>query len=224
MVSGAGGRQDAPCRPAHSQVIGIVDYGMGNLRSLRNAFDHVGIDAEVISQPTRLADFERLVVPGVGAFGRAMENIRNRGLIGPLRSHVAAKKPLLGICLGMQLLADRSLEFGEHEGLGFVPGQVLPFMPSNEFPVPHVGWNTVALVRKHAFVERLKMMVDYYFVHSFHFSARSPDDVMATTTYGITFDSMVGHGSVVGCQFHPEKSQAGGLALLERFSEWDGVP
>ena len=201
-------------------MIGIVDYGMGNLRSLKNAIDYLGIDVEVVADAELLGGFSHLALPGVGAFGRAMEHIRARGLDAPLREHVRAGKPLLGICLGMQLLASRSFEFGEHEGLGFVPGQVVPFHASVEFPVPHVGWNTIERKRAHPLLEGAKEGVDYYFVHSFHFHVEDAADRIATTGYGIEFASVVGRGNVIGFQFHPEKSQAGGLALLERFAAW----
>lgn len=204
-------------------MIGIVDYGMGNLRSLRNAVDYLGIDNEIVTDAARISELSHVIVPGVGAFGKAMENLRARGFVDAIRAHVSAKKPLLGICLGMQLLASKSLEFGEHEGLGIVPGRVEPFEPSKEFPVPHVGWNTFSVTGSHPFFKRTKKSVDYYFVHSFHFVTEDPADTLATTDYGRTFTAVVARGSVVGCQFHPEKSQAGGLSLLEDFAEWDGT-
>jgi imidazole glycerol-phosphate synthase subunit HisH len=205
-------------------MIGIVDYGMGNLRSLRNALDFVGLEVDVFAEPSRIGEFSHLIVPGVGAFGRAMENLRARGFVEPLRAHAAAGKPLMGICLGMQLLASRSLEFGDHEGLGLVPGRVIPFEASEKFPVPHVGWNDLTVVKKHPLLAKAnaKRAVDYYYVHSFYFSAEEPGDVVATSDYGRSFTAIVGRGSVVGTQFHPEKSQAGGRALLEGFAEWDG--
>lgn len=204
-------------------MIGIVDYGMGNLRSLRNALDYLGIDAELVTEPARIAELPRVIVPGVGAFGRAMENLNAHGFTAALRAHAAAGKPLLGICLGMQLLASRSAEFGAHEGLDLVPGAVVPIEPRDDRPVPHVGWNTVIPKRSHPLLARVKRSVDYYFVHSFHFTTADAADVIATTDYGGDLSSVVGRGSVVGCQFHPEKSQAGGLALLEGFAEWDGT-
>jgi glutamine amidotransferase len=205
-------------------MIGIVDYGMGNLRSLKNALEHVGLDAEVVDGPTRLGELDRLILPGVGAFGRAMENLRERRLVEALRAFAASGRPLLGICLGMQLLASRSAEFGNHEGLGIIDGDVTMLANTRDFPTPHVGWNTMRVVGHHAYVASVRKVVDYYFVHSLHFAPRRAQDVLATTTYGETFASVVGRDNVVGCQFHPEKSQVGGLALLERFGEWDGTP
>lgn len=204
-------------------MIAIVDYGMGNLRSLRNALDYVGLEVEVVTEATAITDAKHVILPGVGAFGRAMENLRARGFVEPLRAHARAGRPLLGICLGMQLLASRSFEFGDHEGLDLVPGTVIPFEPSQAFPVPHVGWNDVRFSKKHPAFANAKKDVDYYFVHSFHFVADDPADVIATSDYGPPFTAIVGRGSILGTQFHPEKSQAGGLALLEGFAEWDGT-
>jgi glutamine amidotransferase len=203
-------------------MIGIVDYGMGNLRSLRNALAHVGIDAEIVTDAPGIERSERLILPGVGAFGRAMENINARQLAPPIRAHADAGKPLLGICLGMQLLASKSLEFGENAGLGLIPGEVVPLPDDAAHPVPHVGWNDVRLTRPHAAFEGTKKNVDYYFVHSFHFRPVSGDDALGVTEYGAPFTSVVARGNVLGCQFHPEKSQASGLAILERFSSWSG--
>jgi glutamine amidotransferase len=204
-------------------MIAVLDYGMGNLRSLRNALDYLGLEVEVIAEPARLADFSHVILPGVGAFGRAMGNLRARGFVEPIRAHVDAGKPLLGICLGMQILASTGYEFGEHEGLGLVPGKVMPFEVNDAYPVPHVGWNNVAFAQKHPFVGRTRKAVDYYFVHSFHFVAESETDVIATSDYGPSFTAIVGRHSVIGTQFHPEKSQTGGLALLEGFAAWDGT-
>lgn len=207
-------------------MIGILDYGMGNLRSLRNALDYVGIEVDIVAEASRVAEYSHVILPGVGAFGVAMRNLRERGFVPAVHAHVAAGKPLLGICLGMQLLASTSAEFGDHEGLGLVPGKVVPFEVDPKFPVPHVGWNNVAFAdqaKKHPLLAKAKKAVDYYYVHSFHFVAAEPADVIATSDYGRTFSAIVGRKNVVGAQFHPEKSQAGGLALLEGFAEWDGT-
>ncbi|WP_394838072.1 imidazole glycerol phosphate synthase subunit HisH [Pendulispora rubella] len=212
-------------------MIGIVDYGVGNLRSLRNAVDHVGLDVAVLTDPEALAACDRLILPGVGAFGSAAANLRARGFEAVVRAHAAAGKPLLGICVGMQLLADVGLEFGEHAGLGLIPGKVRPLESSREHPTPHVGWNDVTIQRKHAMFDVPsasaspwgKKNVDYYFVHSFYFDAANAEDVVALSEYGRSFPTVVARKNVVGCQFHPEKSQAGGLAFLERFAEWDGT-
>lgn len=203
-------------------MIAVLDYGVGNLRSLRNAFDYVGIEVELVIDPSKLETATHVVLPGVGAFGRAMSNLRAAGFVEALRTYVASGRPLLGICLGMQLLASESLEFGRHAGLGFVPGRVVPLETSVSFPVPHVGWNGVEAKRRHPVLGRAKRAVDYYFVHSFYFSVEDDADVVGTTEYGRSFASVVARENVIGCQFHPEKSQAGGLAILEGFAEWDG--
>lgn len=206
-------------------MLAILDYGVGNLRSLRNALDYIGVeDVELVSDPKQVAEASHVILPGVGAFGKAMENLRSIGFVEPVKAHVAAGKPLLGVCLGMQLLASVSLEFGEHDGFGFVPGRVLPFdTNSDAFPVPHVGWNNITFEnRGHPALKMVKKHVDYYFVHSFHFVADAVEDVIASSDYGRTFSSIVGRDNVIGCQFHPEKSQAGGLAILEGFAAWDG--
>jgi glutamine amidotransferase len=203
-------------------MIAIVDYGMGNLRSLRNAFDYVGIDVEVVSEPAALAGHSHVVLPGVGAFGNAVANLAARGFVEALRSHVKEGRPLLGICLGMQLLASRGYEFGEHAGLDLIPGRVVAFEASDAFPVPHVGWNDVHVAKRHPAFAKTKKDVDYYFVHSFHFVTDDAEHVVAKSDYGPPFTAVVGRGSVLGTQFHPEKSQASGLALLEGFAEWDG--
>jgi glutamine amidotransferase len=203
-------------------MLAILDYGVGNLRSLRNALDYVGIEVEVVSDPGRIEEASHVILPGVGAFGKAMANLRVRGFVEPLLAHVDRGKPLLGICLGMQMLATKSFEFGEHEGLGLVPGRVVPFEPTDAHPVPHVGWNNVVFRKQHPLLAMAKKAVDYYFVHSFHFVPDAEENVIATSDYGVSFASIVGRGNVVGCQFHPEKSQAGGLRILEGFAAWDG--
>lgn len=205
-------------------MLAVLDYGMGNLRSLRNAFDYLGIDVEVVSDPSRIPEFSHVVLPGVGAFGKARENLDAQGFVAELLAHAAAGKPLLGICLGMQLLASSSEEFGHHPGLSLIPGKVVHFEPSDAFPVPHVGWNGCRVVREHPILKRAKKSVDYYYVHSLHFVPDEGADLIASADYGHDFAAVVGRGSVIGCQFHPEKSQAGGLALLEAFASWDGRP
>ncbi|MEP6755624.1 MAG: imidazole glycerol phosphate synthase subunit HisH [Chthonomonadales bacterium] len=203
-------------------MIGIIDYGMGNLRSVYNALDYVGLDAEIVGDAERLADYDHLILPGVGAFALAMQNLHSKNLVTPIREYIAAGKPFLGICLGMQLLASRGIEFGDSEGLNAVPGEVVPMDDLKEFPVPHVGWNNLEIVRNHPVYEGVKKDVDFYFVHSYHFQTPSDEWVIGTTDYGSRVVAAVAKGSVVGFQFHPEKSQAGGIALLENFANWDG--
>lgn len=204
-------------------MIAIIDYGMGNLRSLKNAIEYIGYEPTLITEPDQAKDADHLILPGVGAFGKAMENLRRTGFDEAIGDHVRAGKPLLGICLGMQLLAARGTEFGDHAGLGLIEGEVIQFVPSDEFPIPHVGWNDYTLVRRHPVFANVKKNIDFYFVHSFHFVPASQESVLTTSHYGREFVSSVAQGPVVGFQFHPEKSQQGGLTLLDNFLMWDGT-
>jgi imidazole glycerol-phosphate synthase subunit HisH len=211
-------------------MIAIVDYGVGNLRSVQKALELVGAAAVVSSDPETLAAASGLVLPGVGAFGDGMASLTGCGLVDPVRRHVAVGKPLLGICLGMQLLFEESDEMGRHRGLGFLPGRVVRF-PEGELKVPHVGWNRVRhrLRADHrggeypssGLARLLAGIPDgahAYFVHSYYVLPQNPGDVLATTEYALEFASMVGRGSTWGAQFHPEKSQEVGLRLLANFS------
>ena len=203
-------------------MIGIIDYGMGNLRSVSNALDYIGIDAEIITEAASVAQYDRVILPGVGAFALAMKNLREKGFEPAILSHVLSGKPFLGICLGMQLLASRGVESGETQGLNLIGGDVIAMDLPREFPIPHVGWNSVELQRPHPIFEGIKKNIDYYFVHSYHFANATDQDVLGITDYGSPFVSVVARDNVVGVQFHPEKSQQGGLALLENFAAWDG--
>lgn len=178
----------------------IVDYGVGNLRSVKNAFGAVGRVAEISADPGRIAAAEALVLPGVGAFGEAMTRLRERKLIDVLNERVLGQKvPVLGLCLGMQLFATKSFEHGEHQGLGWIPGEVRPLSRQ------HVGWNDVG---PHT----------YYFVHGYHFVPTDPAHVVATADFDGPIAAIVERDHITGMQFHPEKSQAAGLALLKAFA------
>ena len=203
-------------------MIAIIDYGMGNLQSVWNALDAYAIDAEIINDPDRLKDYDRAILPGVGAFAKAMNNLNSSGFTEAIKSFVGEGRPMLGICLGMQLLAERGYEFGDSAGLGFIPGEVKPFDLSEEFLIPHVGWNSLEYSKDHPVFDGIKKNIDFYFVHSFVFHA-AEDCVVAKCDYGGLFPAVVAKGNVIGAQFHPEKSQAGGLDILENFSNWDGV-
>jgi imidazole glycerol-phosphate synthase subunit HisH len=203
-------------------MIGIIDFGAGNLQSVANAFDQINVDAAVIDDPAWAADCDRLVLPGVGSFALAMEALAERGWTDALRRYAETGRPLLGICLGMQLLFERGEEHGETAGLGLIPGAVLPLRPSAAQKVPHVGWNSLIHLRQHPLFERVKPHVDFYFVHSFHCVPRDPGDVIARCEYGENFTAVVARASIAGMQFHPEKSQPAGLRILENFTEWDG--
>lgn len=197
----------------------IVDYGMGNLASARRALEECGAAVRVSDEPGDLKDAERVVIPGVGAFSHAMERLRSRGWVEAIRD--AALKdgiPVLGVCLGMQLLADEGDEGGESRGLGLVRGRVERLIPAAEGErVPHVGWNAVDPVGTPALLAGIPAATDFYFVHSYRFVPENEADIVATTPYCGRLVSAVGHGRVAGVQFHPEKSSRAGFRLLRNF-------
>ncbi len=204
-------------------MVTIIDYGIGNLRSIEKAFETVGATVRRTDDPNAVANAERLVLPGVGAFRACIDEIRHRDLEAPIHDAVDRGMPFLGICVGMQLLFETGYEKGEHEGLGILPGHVAHFreteaeMPK-DLPVPHMGWNAINPTRESPLLEGLGDAPYVYFVHSYHPVADEAGDVLATTTYGHTFPSVVHRENAFGVQFHPEKSQAAGLGLLENFA------
>jgi imidazole glycerol-phosphate synthase subunit HisH len=199
--------------------IAIVDYGMGNLRSLMNAFEFLGEDVVVSRDVDELESADRLVLPGVGAFGDAMAAIRATGLQEPLtRLALDVRKPVLGVCLGMQLFAKSSLEHGEHEGLGWLDAEVVPLRPASPAKVPHVGWNELHFDPHDWLFKGIPAhQTDFYFVHSFHMICRDPADRAATTDHGGDVTAVVRRGNLVAAQFHPEKSQDNGLQMLRNW-------
>ncbi len=196
--------------------IALVDYGMGNRRSVEKALEHVGARVERTGDRQAIADAEAIVLPGVGAFPRAMSRLSELGLVELLRERVGAGVPLLGICLGMQLLFERSSELGGADGLGLLPGAVAPLEARGE-RVPHIGWTDVSWTRPSPLTEALGARTAFYHVHSFAPRPAEPADVLGTATYGTDFASAVARGRVFGVQFHPEKSSRDGLALLRGF-------
>ena len=195
-------------------MIAIVDYGIGNLGSAAKAFRQVGAEAVLSGDPAVLAQADTLVLPGDGAFGAAMDELRQRSLLPLLQEAVAQGRTLLGICVGMQLLFDESEEHGSHRGLGLLPGRVRRFRGG--LPVPHMGWNRLRRRRPHPLLEGLEDGAYVYFVHSYYCEAK--DDVLvASSDYGIDFAAIVGRGNVLGVQFHPEKSQGVGLRMIDNF-------
>lgn len=208
---------------AEAGVIGILDIDMGNLRSVSKAVDALGHDQILVGAPGALADVSRLIIPGVGSYRTAMEHIDARGLRAPIRDFAGAGKPVLGICLGMQLLSAAGEEGGPSEGLGLVPGRVSRMRVSPELLLPHVGWNTTHVRAKHPVFKGVKDGRDFYYVHSYEFHCDDAAHALATSDYGREFTAIVGRGNVIGFQFHPEKSQANGLRLLDNFCGWDGA-
>ncbi|MFN8598414.1 MAG: imidazole glycerol phosphate synthase subunit HisH [Anaerolineae bacterium] len=220
-------------------MIALIDYGISNLRSVQKAFAHLGVEVTLIDTPDQLAQADRLILPGVGAFRAGMAGLHARGLIEPIKQAVIAGKPLIGICLGMQLLFESSDELGDTEGLGLLPGHVtkikLQDAPHSSLvirqreaslrdslKIPHMGWNQLDLVRAHPLVNGVESGSYAYFVHSYAVYPEQRDIVIATTDYGGPFASIVGRGNICGLQFHPEKSQAVGLRLLQNFLEMAG--
>lgn len=197
----------------------IVDYGMGNLRSVQKAFEHIGEPAEICSSPTALASASRIVLPGVGAFRDAIAALHQHDLVNVLRDYIAADRPFLGICLGMQLLFSTSLEDGQHQGLDIIPGTVRRFQLPTEFKIPHMGWNQLSVPQTpaHPLFNQLPENPWFYFVHSYHCVPEDTSWVAASTHYGAPFVSSVARSNVMAVQFHPEKSQSAGLQLLRNF-------
>ncbi|HID23879.1 MAG TPA: imidazole glycerol phosphate synthase subunit HisH [Planctomycetaceae bacterium] len=205
-------------------MITVVDYGMGNLRSVQKAFEKLGVRAEISSDPDRVARAGMLVLPGVGAFCDAMEELRRRDLIAPIRDHIQADRPFLGICLGLQLLFDVSFEAGQWEGLGIIPGQVVRFQDAPGLKVPHMGWNRVRFVGESPLRDGIPDGSYFYFVHSYYVVPQDPTVVTAQTDYGVWFTSMIRRGNLFATQFHPEKSQRLGLRMLENFAKLATAP
>ena len=199
-------------------TVAIINYGMGNLRSVENAVRAIGGTPVLASRPEDLAGAERIILPGVGAFGEAMKRLRERGFVGALEDAVLGHaRPFLGICLGMQLLATRGFEHGEHAGLGWIAGEVTALAPAGELRVPHMGWNTLAPRGTSPLLRGLPDKADFYFVHSFHFVVADAATAIADVDYGGPVVCAVAKGHIFGTQFHPEKSHKVGLALLGNF-------
>lgn len=201
-------------------MIAIVDYGVGNLFSLKESLAAIGADAEVTADPLTLCAADKIILPGVGAFEDAARKLRDSGLAELIKDLAHAGKPLMGICLGMQMLFEKSYEYGEHEGLGLIPGSVKPIrdvIPA-DYKIPHIGWNGLKFRGTHPLFAGLKEGDCVYFVHSFY-AADCDDAVIATAEYGAELTAAVSKGNVMGCQFHPEKSGSVGLAILKAFAE-----
>ena len=200
-------------------MIGIVDYNMGNLASVQNAFTKLGEETCVEKNPEKFAEYDKLILPGVGAFGDAMQHLRERDMLNAIKAFALSAKPILGICLGMQLLFESSEEFGEHEGLSLIKGHVKAFDTakfSQALKVPHMGWNRV-FTKEHPLFRGLDENHYLYFVHTYHVICENEEDIIGQTDYGYKFTSAVAHKNIMGIQPHPEKSHENGLKILENF-------
>lgn len=201
-------------------MIAIIDYGMGNLRSVQKGFENVGHQAVVTSDPAVVDAAESIVLPGVGAFEDAIGELHRRRMVEPVLKAINDDRPFLGICLGLQLLFDTSYENGLHKGLGVLPGEVVRFELPQEYSVPHMGWNQLEIRRPAPILEGLANGTYVYFVHSYYVVPRDPEVIATQTSYGPPFCSMVWRKNLFATQFHPEKSQADGLRILKNFAEF----
>lgn len=201
-------------------MIAIIDYGMGNLRSVRKGLERVGFDTVVTREVSQIRSARGVVLPGVGAFSACMENLGKFGLIEPIREIVREHKPFLGICLGFQLLFSESEEFGKQKGLELYSGKVVGFHPSEELKVPHMGWNRIEKKQDSLFLEGISTGDYVYFVHSFYVVPQDPSIIATTTDYGKPFVSSIATDRMFACQFHPEKSQELGLRILANFGRF----
>ena len=201
-------------------MIAIIDYGVGNLFSLQSSLREIGAEAVVTSDEAVIAQADRIILPGVGAFEDAARKLRDSGMAEIVKKEAAAGKPLLGKCLGMQLMLEKSYEYGEHEGLGLIKGAVRPISDviPEDYKIPHIGWNALRFVRETPLFKYINEGDYVYFVHSYY-AAADDEAVLATTEYGADLTAAVGSGIVYGCQFHPEKSGRTGLAILKAFME-----
>jgi len=200
-------------------MIAIIDYGMGNLRSVQKGLEKVGHEATITSDPAEVARAAKVVLPGVGAFEDAMAELRRRNLVDPVLAAIDSGKPFLGICLGLQLLFETSYEHGEHKGLGVLRGEVVRFDVPAAYSVPHMGWNQLSIVRRPPILEGIDEGAYVYFVHSYYVVPRDPDVIATTADYPEPFCSMIWRDNLFATQFHPEKSQADGLRILKNFAE-----
>lgn len=198
-------------------MIAIIDYGMGNLRSVEKALEKVGARVQVTRDPDEVRRADKLVLPGVGAFGDAMHNLEKRGLVQVIREEVTAGKPFLGICLGLALIFEESDEHGLHQGLGFLPGRV-ELLPT-KLKIPHIGWNQVKFRHESPLLAGVPDGSSFYFVHSYAVVPRLESDILCSTDYGCEFVSAVQRDNIAAFQFHPEKSSSLGLKILENFSQ-----
>lgn len=200
-------------------MIAIIDYGMGNLRSVQKGFERFGHEATITSDPAVVDKAVKVVLPGVGAFEDAIAELRRQEMVEPVLRAIDRGKPFLGICLGLQLLFEESFENGRHEGLGVLPGKVVRFELPEQYTVPHMGWNQLLIRRRAPILAGIDEGTQVYFVHSYYVVPEDAGVVATETDYGQTFCSMIWRENVFATQFHPEKSQSAGLAMLKNFAE-----
>src|SRR3989338_3998781 len=199
----------------HTVRVCLIDYGCGNIRSVFNVIERIGISAKISNDVKDMDEATHLILPGVGAFGEAMDKLRSLNIIEPFARNVLdRKKPFLGICVGMQILASQGTEHGLHDGLGWIPG-IVEKMDVGNLPLPHVGWNNLNIRKEIPVLKGVTEQVDFYFVHSFHLDAEDQDCVNAVFDYGKEYTAVVSKDNIVGIQFHPEKSQKAGQLLLK---------
>ncbi len=203
------------------KIIGVIDYGMGNIASVENSFTSIGVTCRRITSPKNLLDCDRLVLPGVGSFNAAMRRINNDNWAESILNFSESGKPLLGICLGMQILFEKGIESGEIDGLGLIKGKVLQLNASPNIKVPHVGWNSLINLVDHPLMKGIRSSVDVYFVHSYHCVPYDQSTIIAHCDFDQPFVASVAKDNIAGMQFHPEKSQPNGLKILKNFSEWN---
>ncbi len=201
-----------------NSMIAIIDYGMGNLRSVEKGFLKVGVDARVVTEPKAVIDAKAVVLPGVGAFKDCMKNLGQMSLLESVVNSIRKGKPYLGICLGLQILFTESEEFGVYKGLDILKGKVIKFQTN--LKVPHMGWNNVRILRKPPIFDGIKDESFFYFVHSYYVVPENSNVIATTTDYGVAFTSMIWKDNIFAAQFHPEKSQESGLKILKNFGEF----
>ncbi len=203
-------------------MIGILNLEIGNIGSIANAIYEVGFDYEIIDTSGSWDHLTHLVLPGVGNFKTAMNFVNKHSLADPINAFSDSGRPIMGICLGMQLLMSRSHEGGINSGLNLIPGQVEKLVTSDSYPVPHVGWNSVSLEKEHPVLSGIKPDRDYYFVHSYHALCDDTTHEFGKTYYGDSITTIIAKKNIIGFQFHPEKSQVNGLKIIENFCHWNG--
>lgn len=202
--------------------IGIVSVGLSNLGSLQGALERIDANYQLVDGPSNLTSIDNLILPGVGSFSHAMENLAERGLINPLRDFFYSGKPMMGICLGMQLLGEKGVEGSEVPGLGLVAGTSSKLPEDGAHRIPHMGWNSIEILRPHPVLEGIPSESDFYFVHSYAIAGFEAPQALAKTNHGVDFLSGVFKANLVGFQFHPEKSQRNGSKIIKNFVGWDG--